>query len=252
MTGVQTCALPISGSPFADETGKKLSTLFLRDFWLTVNKETVNETERGLDNLEDDIVKTVKYQWFEGDKALGDAKLLGEEGVIPAEVGSYRLKFTLEAKENTYAAASGEYDFEITQAGVYITVGIPASVVPGTAVTAVAVPVIEEITATDGKDFKYVVDNKETPDDESKDNDVKFTAIIKDAETGSLAEGTLTGDKEYVITVAPEFIGANKDSYVRNYEFKPCVEQKLVIGNLKKTRVTLKLDAKYDASPYKD
>lgn len=235
-------------SRFADATGKKLSTSFLGKFILVMNGGTEKEELLWLDELENAVVKTVKYQWFEGDTALGDAKLLGEEGTIPADAGSYTLKLSLDGKAETYAAAEKSFNFEITHATVDVETAEPEYVVPGTAVGAVPEPEVYSVESANGQTFTYVLDDKDTADkDESKDNDVKFTTVVKDAETGNpVTEGALTGDKEYVITVMPEFIGANKEKYERNYVFNPCAEQKLVLEGFKKTRLTLTLDAKYD------
>ncbi len=233
----------IIAPPFSSADGKNWNYGFLEHFYL--------EDGNGgyYDNLiasYDPVIATIKYQWFEGDKALGEPALLSAEGAFPVDAGTYKLALTLPAKEGEggYAEAKGEYSFNITQATVSIELGTPEPVAPGTAVADVQLPESISATGSDGKSFTYSLDDKETPDDESKDNEVKYTPVIQDAETGETlaADVKLAADKEYVITVVPEFIGANKAAYDKNYKFAPCAEQKLSFTDLKKTRLSIALD----------
>lgn len=238
-----------SHSPFSED-GKTLDAGFLGDFWLV----TGDGDEYSLNNTNNEVVKTIKYQWFEGDTALGDAKLLSEEGTIPVNAGSYTLKLTLPMKEGGYEAVEESFAFEITKAVAKFAFADPERVVPGTAVSEVPVPALNSQESSNGKDFTYVPDDKDTPDvDESKDNEVKFNLAVKDAETGAPAEDTLAADKDYVITITPEFIGANKATYDKNYDVATVPEMKLAFSELKETRLSIALDdAKYaDATKFK-
>lgn len=229
--------------PFSSADGKNWNDEFLGRFYLMDGNGAFYNY---LTASDDPVIATIKYQWFEGDKALGEPALLNAAGAFPVDAGEYKLTLTLPAKEGEggYAEVKVDAPFVITQATVSIELGTPEAVAPGTAVADVQLPESISAVGSDGKPFTYELDDKETPDDESKDNEVKFTPVIKDAETGETlaADVKLAADREYVITAVPEFIGANKAAYDKNYKFAPCAEQKLSLSDLKKTRLSIALD----------
>lgn len=231
-------------SPAADETGKKLSVSFLSNYGITVNN-----AYKSLASLSDPVVATVTYQWFAGDSALGDPKKLSEEGTLPTDAGSYTLKLVLPAKENEYKGAEASYGYEISKAEVTAVIEEPAAVPAGTKCSEVSIPTVNSVSADNGKSFIYVVDDKSTEANEAANNEVAFTMVIKDAATGAALTGeqTLVKNSEYVVSIVPEFIGANKDKYEKNYTWESLGEQKLPIGSLKATRLTLTPDASYAA-----
>lgn len=214
--------------------------------------------EHYLDRTDDEIIQTVTYQWFvkDGDK-LGEAKLLSEEGVFPTEVGSYTLEFKLPAKENVYKEASARIDFEVTKAVVDVSYGIELPVTPGTMVKDIpdGTVCLYEAAGSDGKEFMFgYVDDPDTPDvNEADANEVAFTFLIKDALTGTVLgdSDVVLADNDYVISLVPAFVGANKDKYNKNYEFAKAEEKRLETGEFKPTKLSLELDAKYDAAPFK-
>lgn len=233
-------------SPVADGTGKKLSTAFLGNYGVKINGE-----DKNLSYLDDPVVATVTYQWFAGDSALGEPKKLTEEGVLPVDAGSYTVKFVLPAKENEYKGAEASYGYEISKVEVTAVIEEPAAVPAGTKCSEVSIPTVNSVSADNGKSFIYVVDDKSTEANEAANNEVAFTMVIKDAATGAALTGeqTLVKNSEYVVSIVPEFIGANKDKYEKNYTWKSLGEQKLPIGDLKATRLTLTPDASYAAKP---
>ena len=233
-------------SPVADGTGKKLSTAFLGNYDVKINGEYKN-----LSSLDDPVIATVTYQWFAGNSALGEPKKLTEEGVLPVDAGSYTVKFVLPAKENEYKGAEASYGYEISKVEVTAVIEEPAAVPAGTKCSEVSIPTVNSVSADNGKSFIYVVDDKSTEANEAANNEVAFTMVIKDAATGAALTGeeTLVKNSEYVVSIVPEFIGANKDKYEKNYTWKSLGEQKLPIGDLKATRLTLTPDASYAAKP---
>lgn len=240
-----------NGNDISDD-GEYLNNQFLGNFRLLADDES---WEAYLTYTGNEIVSTVTYQWFGGDnKALGDAKLLSDAGKNPVDAGVYTLKLTLPKKDGDdgYAEVTKSFEFEIIKAEVTVSLASPASVAPGTNVADVPAPGAT-VRGSDNKNFTYVLDDKETADDdESKDNEVKLTPVVKDAETGAtVTEGKLTADKEYVITATPEFIGAKKAENEKNYIFGTCTEQKLRIADLKKTRLSITLDDTKYTSPTK-
>lgn len=236
-------------SPIADADGKKLDVNYLANFSLTVNDGTEQERSVFLSDLTDPVAATVTYQWFAGDSALGDAKKLAEEGTLPTDAGDYTFKLVLPAKEGTYAGAEAAFSYTITRPEVTVSVGEPETVPVGTKWSDVPVPEIYSVSADNGKDFQYATDLPDTEANEAADNEVTFTVVIKDAATGAALTGdeTLMGNGEYVLSLVPEFIGANKDKYAKNYTWASCGEQKITIGSLKATRLTLTPDAAYKA-----
>ncbi|MCM1266876.1 MAG: hypothetical protein NC302_03150 [Bacteroidales bacterium] len=222
--------------------GGKLNDTFLDRFRLAgIGEENVADYDLGSDlNSEGakEILGTITYQWFEGDKALDTPRKLNETGVNPMDVGDYKLVLKLPAKAGAdgYAEATGEFPFSITKASATVFLNNPAQVKPGTAVTAVPLPAIGSIYSNDRREFAK--------------SDVKVTPIIKDAETDAvLTEGTLTADKEYIFTAAAEFVGDNKTAYDKNYSLGVWFddgmgdsEVKLTIGSLKETRLNVTLD----------
>lgn len=239
-------------SPVADTDGKKLSTSFLSKYQLTVNKGTANEKALSLyDDLSDPIVATVTYQWFAGDAALGEAKKLAEEGALPVDAGEYTLKLVLPAKADAYESAEATFSYEIIKPEVSFYIDEPDLVAVGTKWSDVPVPYIYSVSAySNGKYFTYfAADDPDTEADETANNEVAFTVVIKDAATGVVLKDdeTLVKNGEYVLSVVPEFIGANKEKYEKNYTWAHCNEQKIRIGNLKATRLTLTPDATYEA-----
>ena len=233
-------------SPVADGTGKKLSTAFLSNYNVKINGEY-----KDLSYLDDPVIATVTYQWFAGDSALGDPKKLSEEGTLPTDAGSYTVKFVLPAKENEYKGAEASYGYEISKVEVTAVIEEPAAVPVGMKCSEVSIPTVNSVSADNGKSFIYVVDDKSTEANEAANNEVAFTMVIKDAATGAALTGeqTLMKNSEYVVSIVPEFIGANKDKYEKNYTWKSLGEQKLPIGDLKATRLTLTPDASYAAKP---
>lgn len=228
-----------NGTDITDKDGKALNIRY--SFYL---QDENGDVVVGLGNASDPMVSTVTYQWFKGATALGDAKKLTEDGVNPVDAGVYTLKLTLPKKDGDdgYAEATGVFEFEITKAEVTVELGTPDQVTPGTDVKDVPAPGAT-VKGSDDKYFTYALDNKETEEDESKNNEVKLTPVIKDAETGAtLTEGKLAADKEYVITVVPEFIGDKKADYEKNYSFGTCDEKKLSFEALKETRLSITLD----------
>ena len=237
-------------SPVADAGGKKLSTSFLSNYWITVNMGTVNEQIKYLDDLTDPIVATVTYQWFAGDSELGAAKKLAEEGALPVDAGDYTLKLVLPTKANEYDGAEVTFSYEISKPEVTVYIGEPELVAVGTKWSDVPVPAIDSVVAYDnGKFFTYVTDDPDTEPNEAANNEVAFKVVIKDAATGVTLTGdqTLVKNGEYMLSVVPEFIGANKEKYEKNYTWAPCEEQKITIGELKETRLTLKPADSYEA-----
>lgn len=222
--------------------GEFLNYSFLSNFRLLADDKS---WEANLNYAGNDIVQTVTYQWFAGTTALGDAKLLTEAGKNPVDAGAYTLKLTLPKKDGDdgYAEVTETFEFEITKAEVTVELYTPESVTPGTNVTDVPAPGAT-VRGSDYKNFTYLLDDKSTPEeDESKGNEVKLTPVIKDAETGAtLTEGKLAADKEYVITVVPEFIGDKKADHEKNYSFGTCDEKKLRFDDLKETRLSITLD----------
>ncbi|MBD5503213.1 MAG: hypothetical protein HDR09_05520 [Lachnospiraceae bacterium] len=237
-------------SPVADGGSKKLSTSFLSNYSITVNQGKTNASSRSLDDLTDPIVATVTYQWFAGDSALGDAKKLTEEGVLPVDAGEYTLKFVLPAKANEYDGAEATFGYEISKPEVTVYIEEPEPVAVGTKWSDVPVPAIDSVVAYDNdKFFTYVTDDPDTEPNEAANNEVAFKVVIKDAATGVTLTGdqTLVKNGEYMLSVVPEFIGANKEKYEKNYTWAPCEEQKITIGELKETRLTLKPADSYEA-----
>lgn len=227
---------------YISDDGEFLNNSFLSNFRLLADDKS---WEANLNYAGNDIVQTVTYQWFAGTTALGDAKLLTEAGKNPVDAGAYTLKLTLPKKDGDdgYAEVTETFEFEITKAEVTVELYTPESVTPGTNVTDVPAPGAT-VRGSDYKNFTYLLDDKSTPEeDESKGNEVKLTPVIKDAETGAtLTEGKLAADKEYVITVVPEFIGDKKADYEKNYSFGTCDEKKLRFDDLKETRLSITLD----------
>ena len=237
-------------SPVADVDGKKLSTSFLSDYRLTVNEGTANVKVIYLDELTDPIVATVTYQWFAGDSALGDAKKLTEEGVLPVDAGEYTLKLVLPAKANEYDGAEATFGYEISKPEVTVYIEEPEPVAVGTKWSDVPVPAIDSVVAYDnGKFFTYVTDDPDTEPNEAANNEVAFKVVIKEAATGVTLTGdqTLVKNGEYMLSVVPEFIGANKEKYEQNYTWAPCDERRIPIGELKNTRLTLTPAETYEA-----
>lgn len=237
----------------AEYTYEETYGLTSNGFWSQFYLESA-EGDRTYLSAGGGIVNTVTYQWLEGEKALGDAKLLGETGELPKKAGTYTLKLELPAKEGDggYPKVEGTFSYEITQAVVTVTFDDPAKVVPGTAVTDVTLPQAY-IVGSDDKYFTVgVKDDPSTADtDESKTNEVELTPVIKDAETGEeLKDGSLAADKEYVITAVPKFIGDKQADYERNYRFAACDEKKLAFEELKETRLSVTLDAKFDDAKF--
>ena len=235
--------------------GKQLSDDILRAVYVDLNGE-----EHYLNSATDEIVQTVTYQWFvNGGEKLGDAKLLSEDGEFPTEAGSYTLELKLPAKENVYQEASVRIDFEVTKAKVSVSYEVNEYVVlvSGTAVKDIPDDKIyvNWVEGDDGKAFEFGnTDDPATPDvNEADANEAACTFIVKDALTGKALGDSevLLADTDYVVTVAHEFVGANKDKYNKNYEFDKVEEKKLGIGAFKRTHLTLELDAKYDAAPFK-
>lgn len=233
-------------NPFSSD-GKKLSSSFLGQFELHTSDWNYEVT---LDSA-DEKVDTVTWQWFQGDTALGEPKKLSEEGVIPTDAGSYTLQLTLPAKEGEggYGAAEETFSFEITKADVTIEVAEPEMVTPGTAVADVPLPEVYGVYELNeygeqSASFTYVQDDPTTADaDESANNEVKLTSVIRDAATGEPAEGKLSADTDYVIAVKVEFAGANAETYAKNHNVKDTyAEQVLTFSDLKETRLSVSLD----------
>lgn len=238
-------------SPVADGTGKKLSASFLSDFSITVNQGKENESSVTLNNTEDPLAATVTWQWFAGDTALGEAKKLTEEGSLPVDAGTYKLRLVLPEKADAYKGATADFEYEITKCPVIVGVDEPEQVAVGTKAKDVRKPQIYEAYANvdDGQVFITVADDPKTEVNEAAKNEVQLNIVVKDAASGVPLgdEDALAKDGEYVISITPEFIGAKKADYEKNYSFIHCDDVKLTIGDLKETRLTLTPDASYNA-----
>lgn len=236
-------------SPVADETGKKLFTSFLDDFTITVNQGKENKSEVILSDTADAIAATVTWQWFAGDTALGEAKKLTEEGALPVDAGTYKLRLVLPEKADTYKGATADFTYEITKPSVTVEVGEPDAVAVGTKAKDVQKPEITYASADNGQTFVAATDDPTTEANEAANNEVQLNIVVKDAATGVPLgdEDALVKDGEYVISITPEFIGAKKAEYEKNYSFRHCDDVKLGIGALKETRLTLTPDASYNA-----
>lgn len=236
-------------NPFSSD-GKKLSSSFLGQFELHTSDWNYDVWL----NQSDEKVDTVTWQWFQGGTALSgsEPKKLSEEGMIPTDAGSYTLKLTLPAKEGEggYGAAEETFSFEIAKADVTIEVAEPEMVTPGTAVADVPLPEVYGVYELNeygeqSSNFTYVQDDPTTADaDESANNEVKLTSVIKDAATGDeVKEGKLSADTDYVIAVKVEFAGANAETYAKNHNIKDTyAEQVLTFSDLKETRLSVSLD----------
>ncbi len=234
-------------NPFSSD-GKKLNSYFLGQFELHTSDWNYDVWL----NQSDEKIDTVTWQWFQGGTALSEPKKLSEEGVIPTDAGSYTLKLTLPAKEGEggYGAAEGTFSFEITKADVTIEIAEPEMVTPGTAVADVPLPEVYGVYELNehgeqSSSFTYVQDDPATADaDESANNEVKLTSVIRDAATGDeVKEGKLSADTDYVIAVKVEFAGANAETYAKNHNIKDTyAEQVLTFSDLKETRLSVSLD----------
>lgn len=232
-------------SPFAD--GKILSSGFLSDFSITVNKDTDREQDLSLSETGNAIVDTVTWQWFQGDTPLGDKKKLSEEGKLPVDAGEYTLRLALPAKVDEYEGTEENFVFDITKSEVSMEMDNFGIIAVGTKCSDVPAPVMEDgVWASNGRSFVYKLDDPATAANEAEKNEVSFTTVVKDAATGVVLADTdtLLKNGEYVVSVVPAFKDAK---YEKNYTWAHIDEQKLEIGDLKETRLTLTPSTAYKA-----
>lgn len=232
-------------SPFAD--GKILSSGFLSDFSITVNKDTDMEQALSLSETGNAIVDTVTWQWLQGDTPLGDKKKLSEEGKLPVDAGEYTLRLALPAKVDEYEGTEEDFVFEIAKSEVSMEMDNSRTIAVGTKCSDVPAPVMEDgVWASNGRSFVYKFDDPATAANEAEKNEVSFTTVVKDAATGVVLADTdtLLKNGEYVVSVVPAFKDAK---YEKNYTWAHIDEQKLEIGDLKETRLTLTPSTAYKA-----
>lgn len=191
-----------------------------------------------------DIVQALTYVWKHDGQEMG-------KGKSPKEAGSYQLVIRLGAKSGEYKAAETTIDFRITRAKVNIGFGV-SEVNPGDPVSAVALS-YASAEAADGKTFTYQTDDKNTDADETKDNEVAFGLVVKEAATDVVLQSgdKLVKNKEYVVKATAKFVGEKASDYDKNYELIQPDEQSIVVNDLIKTGVKLTLNAKYNNAEYK-
>ena len=154
------------------------------------------------------------------------------EGTVPQDAGEYQLELTI-PNTTYYNGSTATVDFVIKKATVKAEMVVGA-VSAGSKKTDVKV-VDAYVEGSDGRMFSY---NAEKPED----GDIVFSNLkVKDAYTGEDAEEPLVKNKDYILEATVAFSAAAKTTYGGNYEEPKCNSEKVVVGDLKETKIEVEL-----------
>lgn len=154
------------------------------------------------------------------------------EGTVPQDAGEYQLELTI-PNTTYYNGSTATVDFVIKKATVKAEMVVGA-VSAGSKKTDVKV-VDAYVEGSDGRMFSY---NAEKPED----GDIVFSNLkVKDAYTGEDAEEPLVKNKDYILEATVAFSAAAKTTYGKNYEEPKCNSAKVVVGDLKETKIEVEL-----------
>ncbi|GFI23328.1 hypothetical protein IMSAGC011_02116 [Lachnospiraceae bacterium] len=154
------------------------------------------------------------------------------EGTVPQDAGEYQLELKI-PDTTQYNGSTATVDFVIKKATVKaeMTVG---TVKAGSKKTDVKI-VDASVEGSDGRMFYYNADKPE-------DGDIVFSNLkVKDAYTGEEAEDPLVKNKDYILEATVAFSATAKTTYGKNYEEPKCNSAKVVVGDLKETKIEVEL-----------
>lgn len=154
------------------------------------------------------------------------------EGTVPQDAGEYQLELKI-PDTTEYKGSTATVDFVIKKATVKaeMTVG---TVKAGSKKTDVKI-VDASVEGSDGRMFYYNADKPE-------DGDIVFSNLkVKDAYTGEEAEDPLVKNKDYILEATVAFSATAKTTYGKNYEEPKCNSAKVVVGDLKETKIEIEL-----------
>lgn len=154
------------------------------------------------------------------------------EGTVPQDAGEYQLELKI-PDTTQYNGSTATVDFIIKKATVKaeMTVG---TVKAGSKKTDVKI-VDASVEGSDGRMFYYNADKPE-------DGDIVFSNLkVKDAYTGEEAEDPLVKNKDYILEATVAFSATAKTTYGKNYEEPKCNSAKVVVGDLKETKIEVEL-----------
>ncbi len=154
------------------------------------------------------------------------------EGTVPQDAGEYQLELKI-PDTTQYNGSTATVDFVIKKATVKaeMTVG---TVKAGSKKTDVKI-VDASVEGSDGRGFYYNADKPE-------DGDIVFSNLkVKDAYTGEEAEDPLVKNKDYILEATVAFSATAKTTYGKNYEEPKCNSAKVVVGDLKETKIEIEL-----------
>lgn len=154
------------------------------------------------------------------------------EGTVPQDAGEYQLELKI-PDTTQYNGSTATVDFVIKKATVKaeMTVG---TVKAGSKKTDVKI-VDASVEGSDGRGFYYNADKPE-------DGDIVFSNLkVKDAYTGEEAEDPLVKNKDYILEATVAFSATAKTTYGKNYEEPKCNSAKVVVGDLKETKIEVEL-----------
>lgn len=154
------------------------------------------------------------------------------EGAVPQDAGEYQLELMIPNTTN-YNGSTATVDFVIKKATVKAEMVVGA-VSAGSKRADVKI-VDAYIEGSDGRTFTY---NAEKPED----GDIVFSNLkVKDAYTGDDAEEPLVKNKDYILEATVAFSATAKTTYGGNYEEPKCNSEKVVVGDLKETKIEVEL-----------
>lgn len=154
------------------------------------------------------------------------------EGAVPQDAGEYQLELTI-PNTTKYDGSTATVEFVIKKATVKAEMEVEP-VNAGSKKTDVKI-VDASAEGSDGQWFSY---NPEKPED----GDIVFSNLkVKDAYTGEEAEEPLAKNKDYILEATVAFSAAAKTTYGKNYEEPKCNSVKVVVGDLKETKIEIEL-----------
>ncbi len=200
----------------------------------TLNENIWNRLYLSYGSLEGDIYfenawDSIQIQWKQ--KGTNGYTNMAE-GTVPQDAGEYQLELKI-PDTSEYNGDTATIDFLIKKATVKAEMVVGA-VNAGSKKTDVKI-VDANVEGSDGRMFTY---NAEKPED----GDIVFSDLkVKDAYTGEDAEEPLVKNKDYILEATVAFSATAKTTYGANYEEPKCNSAKVVVGDLKQTKIEVEL-----------